>query len=188
MGNIHKRYIKTASVIQHGGFVWCQIALQIRCYFHLPLANNMCALIMIFLIGTSIAIAQNTISETVRIHIYSTEPHKLVGLSRLKQAAVFDVQIIDLSVISETQAVFNTYISDDMKKLSVAEIKASVERLPRDRLQQLADAQLALFNLQTRYDITLDDLPIVIFASGQSAHIYKGNDVYAGFLLWQQSR
>jgi len=140
------------------------------------------------LLNINIAIASDPNSALIKVRIYSVAPNKLVGVSQLKKEPFTDLHIIDLSVIPEMEAIFNAYINDEKQQLSVAEMKTAVEQLADDRLQKLAAAQLHLFDLQTRYDVMIDDLPIAVIEHQKNFYLYKGNDVYAGFLLWQQSK
>ena len=139
--------------------------------------------------GAGFVSTQDTTASSVAVRIYTVKPDEILGISRLKQEpAISDVRVIDLSVIPEMEAVFGAHVGSDMNHTSVAELKALIARLPRLQLQALAEAQMNLFDLQTRYDVEIDDLPMVVFEQNKILYLYKGNDVYQGFLRWQQSK
>ena len=132
---------------------------------------------------------QDTSAASASVRIYTVKPNQISGISRLKQEpSISDVRVIDLSVIPRMEAMFGAHVGSDMNSTSVAELKALIARLPRSQLQTLAEAQMNFFDLQTRYDVEIDDLPVVVFAQNTTLYLYKGNDVYRGFLLWQQSK
>jgi len=96
------------------------------------------------------------------------------------------------------EAMFSVYADDIAKQQdsaqqqatpqSIAELKAYSEKLPRAQLQRLAQAQLEFFEIQTKYGIRLEDLPLIVYRHNDRDYLYKGNDAYHGFLLWQQSK
>ena len=182
---INTKYATTAKLHLRAKSRCHQCSIQMGSKVRRHIYKHICALIIMFAAGSPIGSAQSIIAESLNVHIYSTEPHKLVGVSRLKQEPL-TVRIIDLAIIPKSEALFNTYINNGMPQQSVAEIKALIEQTPRDQLQKLANAQLSLFDLQTRYDVGIEDLPVTIFATNKSFYLYQGNDVYQGFLLWQQ--
>ena len=139
--------------------------------------------------GASFVLAQDTTEASVAVHIYTVKPNEISGISQLKlEPSISDVQVIDLSVIPQMEAMFGAQAGSDLNHTSVAELKALVARLPRSQLQALAEAQMNLFDLQTRYDVEIDDLPVVVFEHNRTLYLYKGHDVYQGFLRWQQSK
>ena len=132
---------------------------------------------------------QDAIVAPATVRIYSVKPIEISGISQLKQEpSISDIRVIDLSVIPEMEAMFGAYVNNEMNDSSIAEIKALSKRLPRIQLQALADAQMNLFDLQARYDIEIDDLPVVVFEQNKTLSLYQGSDVYQGFLRWQQSK
>ena len=134
-------------------------------------------------------LVQDTTASSAAVRIYTVKPNQILGISQLKQElAISDVRVVDLSVISEMEVVFGAHVGSDINSISVAELKALVARLPRSQLQTLAEAQMNLFDLQTRYDVEINDLPVVVFEQNKTLYLYKGNDVYQGFLRWQQSK
>ena len=148
-----------------------------------------CAAI-VFPICTDIAHAspQNT-PAALSVKIYSIEPTELFGVSRLKQVPLIsDMQIIDLSIVPQMEAMFSAHVNDTINQQSIEKIKSLSVQLPRLQLQKLADAHTSLFDLRMRYDVAIDDLPIVIFEQDKNFYLYKGNDAYQGFLLWQKSK
>ena len=148
-----------------------------------------CAAI-VFPICTDIAHAspQNT-PAALSVKIYSIEPTELFGVSRLKQVPLIsDVQIIDLSIVPQMEAMFSAHADDMINQQSIDKIKNLSAQLPRQQLQKLADAHTSLFDLRMRYGVAIDDLPIVIFGQDKNFYLYKGNDAYRGFLLWQNSK
>ena len=139
--------------------------------------------------GAGFVSTQDTTASSVAVRIYTVKPSQIFGISRLKQEpSISDVRVIDLSVIPQMEAVFGAHVGSDINRASVDELRALVARLPRSRLQALAEAQMNLFDLQTRYDVEIDDLPMVVFEQSKILYLYKGNDVYQGFLRWQQSK
>ena len=158
-------------------------------FIHRPPGYILSALILCATAAGGAGSAQDTISASATVRIYSVKPNEISGISRLKQEpSISDIRVVDLSVIPELDAMFGAYANNDMNDSSIAEIKASIARLPRTQLQALADAQMNLFDLQTRYDVEIDDLPVVVFEQNKTLSLYKGNDVYQGFLRWQQSK
>ncbi len=134
-------------------------------------------------------LVQDTTASSAAVRIYSVKPDEILGISRLKQEPeISDVRVIDLSMIPEMEAMLGAHVGSDINSTSVAELKALVARLPRSQLQALAKAQMKLFDLQSRYDVEIDDLPVVVFEQNKTLYLYKGNDVYQGFLRWQQSK
>ena len=134
-------------------------------------------------------LVQDTTASSAAVRIYSVKPDEILGISQLKQEPeISDVRVIDLSVIPEMEATFGAHAGSDMNSTSVAELRALIARLPRSQLQALAKAQMNLFDLQTRYDVEIDDLPVVVFEQNKTLYLYKGSDVYQGFLRWQQSK
>ncbi len=132
---------------------------------------------------------QDTTVASAAVRIYTVKPNEILGISQLKQEpSISDVRVIDLSVIPQMEAVFGAHVGSDMNSTSIAELKALVAQLPSSQLQALAKAQMNLFDLQTRYDVEIDDLPVVVFEQNKTLYLYKGNDVYQGFLRWQQSK
>ena len=137
----------------------------------------------------SFVLVQDTRVSSAAVRIYTIKPNEILGISQLKQEPeISDVRVIDLSVIPEMEAVFGAYLGSDINRASVAELKTSIARLPHSQLQALAEAQMNLFDLQTRYDVEIDDLPVVVLGQNKTLYLYKGNDVYQGFLQWQQSK
>ena len=126
---------------------------------------------------------------TLSVKIYSIEPTELLGVSRLKQVPLIsDMQIIDLSIVPQMEAMFSAHVNDTINRQSIDKIKNLSAQLPRLQLQKLADAHTSLFDLRMRYDVAIDDLPIVIFEQDKKVYLYKGNDAYQGFLLWKKSK
>ena len=139
--------------------------------------------------GAGFVLVQDTTASSAAVRIYSVKPNQILGISRLKQEpSISDVRVIDLSVIPQMEAVFGAHVGSDVNSTSVAELKVLAARLPRLQLQALAEAQMNLFDLQTHYDVEIDDLPVVVFEQNKTLYLYKGNDVYQGFLIWQQSK
>ena len=137
--------------------------------------------------GAGFVLVQDTTASSVTARIYTVKPSQMLGISQLKQEpSISDVRVIDLSVIPEMEAVLGAHAGSDMNSTSVAELKSLIARLQRSQLQALAEAQMNLFDLQTRYDVEIDDLPVIIFKQNKTLYLYKGNDVYQGFLQWQQ--
>lgn len=152
-------------------------------------AYILCMLAILVIVAGSAGASQGTTSTPVDVRIYSINPDEIFGISQLKQEpSISDVQIIDLSLIPQIEVIFGAYAGNKMNRESIAEMKALGARLPKSQLQRLAKAQMSFFDLQTRYDITLDDLPVVIFEQDKSLYLYNGNDAYRGFVLWQQSK
>ena len=139
--------------------------------------------------GAGSVAAQDTTVASATVRIYTVKPNEILGILRLKQEpSIANVELIDLSIIPQTEAMFGAHVSGDINSKSIAEIKGMVARLPRSRLQTLANAQMNLFDLQTRYDVGIGDLPVVVFAQNKTLYLYKGKDAYQGFLRWQQSK
>ena len=139
--------------------------------------------------GASFVLVQDTTEASATARIYTVKPNQISGISRLKQEpSISAVRVIDLSMIPKMEAVFGAHVGSDMNSTSIAEIKALIARLLRSQLQTLAEAQMNLFDLQTRYDVEIDDFPVVVFEQNKTLYLYKGNDVYQGFLRWQQSK
>ena len=152
-------------------------------------ASIFCMLIALAIFVGNAGATQETAATPANVRIYNVKPNELIGISRLKQEpSISDVQIIDLSIIPQMEAMFSAHANDKINPKSIAEIKALSAQLPRLQLQRLANAQMAFFDLQTRYDVTIDDLPVVIFEQDKKLYLYKGNDAYQGFLLWQQAK
>ncbi len=166
----------------------CRIC-TIYTFIHRPHGYILGALMLCATAAGDAGSVQDTISASATVRIYSIKPSEISGISRLKQEpSISDIRVIDLSVIPKMEAVFGAYANNEMNDSSIAEIKALIARLPRIQLQALADAQMNLFDLQTRYDVEIDDLPVVVFEQNKTRSLYKGNDVYQGFLRWQQSK
>ena len=139
--------------------------------------------------GAGFVAAQDTIAAPATVRIYTVKPNEILGISQLKQEpSIANVELIDLSIIPQTEAMLGAHVGGDMNSKSIAEIKGMVARLPHSRLQTLANAQMNLFDLQTRYAVEIGDLPVVVFAQNKTLYLYKGKDAYQGFLRWQQSK
>ena len=148
-----------------------------------------CTTIAFLLFSDTVYASPNAINAPLSVNIYSVKPTELFGISRLRQEAIIsDVQIIDLSIVPRMETMFSAAIHDKTNQPSIAEIKNLSDQLPRSQLQKLANAQMSLFDLRMQYDVTIDDLPIVIFEQSQRFYLYKGNDAYEGFLIWKESK
>lgn len=155
-----------------------------------PLLHNViyCVLMLLLTVGGNTYATPNTAAALVDVTIYSIEPTKILGIPQLKRhTTIAGVKVIDLSVIPRTESLFSAYANAEMNRQSIAEIKTLTAQLPQQQLRQLANAQLEFFNLRTRHDVTIDDLPLVIFEQGETSYLYEGNDAYRGFLLWQRA-
>ena len=152
-------------------------------------AYILCVLTIFAVVAGSASASPTAAAAPAKVRVYSIKPSEIFGISQVKQAtSISDVQIIDLSIIPQMEAVFGVHAKDQMNQEAIAKIKALSARLARQQLQRLANAQMSLFDLQTRYDVAIDDLPVVIFEQDKTLYLYKGSNVYQGFLLWQQSK
>ena len=148
----------------------------------------LCTTIAFLLCADTVHASPNAINAPLIVKIYSVKPTELFGISRLRQEAIIsDVQIIDVSIVPRMETMFSAAIHGKTDRPSIAEIKNLSDRLPRTQLQKLADAHISLFDLRMQYDVTIDDLPIVIFEQSRRSYLYKGSDAYEGFLIWKES-